>query len=156
MSEKHDINFNDENLRDVLTKTRFITLSTVCADGSPYATPLSWWAFDERGKVIVFDNRTETTHGKNLARDPRCFITIVNQDQLHGRAVYVKTVAQKLIDNDAIKNAVDLIIARGGKEDGEIWAADFGEIDEAKTRIHYNDDGSLRKFYCYFTAKEEK
>jgi hypothetical protein len=127
----------------------------VCADGSPHATPLGWWAFDFDKGEIVFDNRAETVHGRNLARDQRCFITIVNYDQSHSRAVYVKTVAQKLT-GDKLDHAADLIISRGGKKDGEIWSARLGELDETKTEIRYDEDGSSRRFHCYFVDKEGK
>jgi len=144
----------NENLLDVLHNTRHITIATVCADGAPRCTPIGWWAFDDEKGRIVFDNRQGTIHADNLARDPRCFIAIVNYDQEHSRSVNIQTRVRKLTgaEYDAAKK---LILDKGLKINDDIFTAPIGEIDKKKTRTDTRDDGS-RRFYCYTVYKETK
>ena len=142
----------DKNLSDIFNNTKFMTITTVCKDGSPWATPLGWWAFDDGRGYLVFDNHIGTVHAENLARDSRCFVTIVNDDQKHSRSVHIKTVAHKLI-GQKYDDAKKLILDRGLNVTNDIFAAPIGEMDMKKTKISFRDDGSLR-FYCYFVNKE--
>ncbi|MCL2280697.1 pyridoxamine 5'-phosphate oxidase family protein [Candidatus Saccharibacteria bacterium] len=137
-----------KNLLDVLNDTKFMTLATVCADGSPRATPLGWFAFDAGERRLVFDNRLGTVHAENLARDSRCFITIVNYDQDHSRSVNIKTVAHKLVGSeyDAAKK---LILDRGLNVSDDIFAAPIGEVDMEKTQVGFSYRKGNPRFYCY-------
>ncbi|MCL1877139.1 pyridoxamine 5'-phosphate oxidase family protein [Candidatus Saccharibacteria bacterium] len=144
----------DENLSDILSDSQFMTIATTCADGSPWATPLGWWAFDEENNQIVFDNRRGTMHAENLARDPRCFISIVNYDLEHSRSVHIKTVAHKLIGQE-YDCAKKLILDRGLDVTDDIFAAPICDLDEGRTEVREMEDGLVR-FHCYFTYEEKK
>jgi 8-oxo-dGTP diphosphatase len=121
----------EQDLHDIFLGSKYLTIATVCADGSPWATPLGWWAFDGVG-CIVFDNRAGTTHADNLARDPRCFITIVNYDQEHSRSAHIKTVARKLSSAE-YDDAKKLILDRGLDVSDDIFAAEIGKLDQKMT-----------------------
>jgi hypothetical protein len=125
---------------EILKDTRFITVSTICADGSPWATPIGWFAFD--GRNIVFDNRQGTIHADNLARDNRCFITVVNHDEPRARAIYVTSRANKLAGNE-YEHAKELIMARGKNVTDDIFAVPIGETISDKSEINE------KRFYCY-------
>lgn len=144
----------DQNLADVFNNSKFITIATVCEDGSPWATPLGWFAFDAANGRIVFDNHAGTIHAENLARDPRCFISIVNYEQDHSRSAYIKTVAHKLTGTEYV-TAKKMILDKGLNVTNDIFAAPIGEVDDKKSKISRREDGSLR-FYCYMIYEEEK
>ena len=134
----------EATLLEILNNTKFITVSTVCADGSPWATPIGWFAFD--GGNIVFDNRQGTIHAENLARDNRCFIAIVNYDKPRSRAVYVPTRATKL-SGVAYEKAKTLILNKGLDVTDDIFSAPIGKIDEAKSKI--GAVAGKDRFHCY-------
>jgi len=139
-----------KNLFEVLNNTRSLTISTVCEDGSPWGTPLGWWAFD--GKNIVFDNHSGTVHANNLARNGRCFITIFNRDLGYSRGVYIDTFAKKLTGDDC-EQAKKLIEDRGLQVTDDIFSAPIGEIDEAKSKMYERPDKT--RFYCYLRAENK-
>lgn len=144
----------EQNLSDVLNNSKYMTIATVCEDGSPWCTPLGWFAFDAEKEMLVFDNHLGTVHADNLVRDLRCFITIVNYDQEHSRSVHIKTVAHKLTGQE-YEDAKKMILDRGLNVTNDIFAAPIGEIDERKSKTGAREDGSLR-FHCYMIYKEEK
>jgi hypothetical protein len=121
----------DQDLHDIFLNSKYLTIATVCSDGSPWATPLGWWAFDGGG-CIVFDNRAGTTHADNLARDPRCFITIVNYDHEKSRSAHIKTVARKLSGAE-YDDAKKLILDRGLDVSDDIFMAEIGKLDQKMT-----------------------
>jgi len=124
----------NQDLLEVLNNTRFITLSTVNDDGSPWATPIGWFGFDAENNRIVFDNETGTIHAANLQRDSRCIITMVNHDKEYTRAVYVPTLAKKLTGED-FEKAKKFLPDRGVHDENDIFAASIGEINVEKSRI---------------------
>lgn len=140
----------EKKLSDIFNNTKFITVSTVRENGEPWATPIGWFAFD--GKNIVFDNRAGTIHADNLARDGRCFVTIVNYDEEHPCAIYIATHAKKLLGDD-YERAKQAIIDRGLSVDDDVFAAPVGVIDEDKSNFSERSDGSLR-FYAYMKCDE--
>jgi hypothetical protein len=132
MSDAPDI---ASDLLAIFQNTNFITVATVCEDGSPWATPLGWFAAVD--DEIVFDNRVGTVHADNLARDNRCFITIVNEDLPKSRSAHIKTVARKLTGAE-YDRARELILARGLDVTDDIFAVKIGKLVEEKTRRrHY-------------------
>ena len=139
----------NDDLLDVLKSTEFITLSTTNADGSPYATPIGWFAFD--GKNIVFDNHYGKVHSDNLKRDERCFITIVNRDLGYSRAVYIASIAKNL-DGDEYKEAKKLIEGKGLKVSDDIAIAPIGEVDMEKSKIY--DKSDRKRLHLYMRYKK--
>ena len=133
-----------DDLFDVLNNTEFITVSTINADGSPYATPIGWFAFD--GENIVFDNHSGKAHSDNLKRDERCFITVVNRDLGYSRAIYIASIARNL-DGDEYRRAKKLIEDRGLKVSDDIAASPIGEIDTEKSKIY--DKPDRKRVYLY-------
>lgn len=138
----------NDNLLDIFNNTKYITLSTTRPDGSPYATPLGWFAFD--GKNILFDNRLGTIHSDNLKRDPRCFITIVNYDRPRSRAVYIDSVATNLEGEEYVK-AKKLIEDRGLRVDNEVASVPIGAIDQEKSQMFRPPDEG--RFHCYMSFR---
>jgi Pyridoxamine 5''-phosphate oxidase. len=137
-----------EKLFDIINNTRFFTLSTTCEDGSPWGTPIGWFALD--GNNIVFDNRQGTVHANNLTRDNRCFITFVNRDTGHSRAIYITTRATKL-SGDQYEKAKALILEKGLNVSNDVFSAPIGDLVEEKSQIGMINGKD--KFHCYMEAK---
>jgi hypothetical protein len=136
-----------KELTEVLNSTEFLTLSTVCEDGSPHGTPISWFAFD--GDNIVFDNHSGKIHSDNLRRDGRCFITVVNRDLGYSRAIYIETYAKNL-DGEEHEKAKKMIEDRGLMVSDDIAIAPIGEIDAEKSKIYDRTD--RKRLHLYMKA----
>jgi nitroimidazol reductase NimA-like FMN-containing flavoprotein (pyridoxamine 5'-phosphate oxidase superfamily) len=139
-----------DDINEVLETTRTMVLSTISVDGTPWGTPLRF-TFD--GANIVWDNSPGSVHLANLLRDGRCFITIVNFDEEHSRAIYIKTLAKKLPADEAKK--ARKLLEKWGETDLEneaIFMAPMGEMSRVKPDTE-KENGSLR---AYFEYKEEK
>lgn len=80
----------DDKIRQLLNRPNFAHLSTLTADGSPQNAPV-WVALD--GDRVVFATGENTLKAKNLRKDPRFALSIVDlqnpyeEAQLRGRAV---------------------------------------------------------------------
>jgi PPOX class probable F420-dependent enzyme len=76
--------------RDLFDKKAFAVLSTVGADGHPQATPV-WVDYD--GRHVRINTARGRVKDRNLARDPRVALTLVDPDnpyryvQIRGRVV---------------------------------------------------------------------
>ncbi len=133
-----------DTTRDTLKGTTFLTLSTVCEEGSPWGTPVHFAYDDTQVYWFSFDT---TVHSQNIARDPRVFITIFDSSQnptTDGRtAVYIETVAQRL-EGDEERQAQDIFADRIEDdrhlgEHAHFYSAAIGEVntDLSKERRMY-------------------
>ncbi len=101
-----------ENFRDLFTKKAFAHLATVSADGAPQVTPV-WVDFD--GTHVRFNTAKGRIKVKNLARDPRVALSIIDPEnpyryvQVRGRVVevtergadaHIDALAKKYLDQD--------------------------------------------------------
>jgi PPOX class probable F420-dependent enzyme len=78
--------------RDVLDKKAFAHLGTVMPDGSPQVTPI-WFDFD--GRYIRINSAKGRMKDKNMRRDPRVALSIIDPDnpyrylEIRGRVVEI-------------------------------------------------------------------
>ena len=101
-----------EQFRDLFTKKSFAHLATVSADGAPQVTPV-WVDFD--GTHVRFNTAKGRIKVKNLARDPRVALSIIDPEnpyryvQVRGRVVevtergadaHIDALAKKYLDQD--------------------------------------------------------
>jgi PPOX class probable F420-dependent enzyme len=66
-----------EQYRDLFDKKVFATLATLMPDGAPQATPV-WIDYD--GQNVVFNTATGRRKDKNLQRDGRVSVTLVDPE----------------------------------------------------------------------------
>jgi len=77
-----------ENYRDLFAKPAFASLTTLMPDGSPQVTPV--WC-DIEGDRVIFNTAKGRQKDRNLRRDPRVALAIIDPDnayrylQLRGR-----------------------------------------------------------------------
>lgn len=81
-----------EKFRDLLTKPAFATLATLMPSGSPQVTPV-WCDFD--GKHVLFNSAKGRQKDRNVRRDPRVAMTILDPQnpyrylEIRGRVVEI-------------------------------------------------------------------
>ena len=66
-----------ERYRDLLNKKAFASLATLMPDGQPQVTPV-WFDYD--GENIVFNSARGRQKDRNVRRDPRVSIAIIDPD----------------------------------------------------------------------------
>jgi len=121
----------NENMKKLLIDTPYLSLSTVCEDGSPYGT---WLRFASDGKYLYFDNVPSSAHIANIKRDARVFVTILNLSGKDSISGYIKSCAE-IITGDEADKATKLLKERGATPDpnnGVVCRVRIGEIDRAK------------------------
>ena len=96
-----------ENFRDLFDKKAFASLGTLMPDGKPQVTPV-WVDFD--GKHIVVNSAKGRVKDRNMRRDPRVSMALIDPDnpyrylQLQGRVVEItENGADQHIDKMAKK-----------------------------------------------------
>jgi PPOX class probable F420-dependent enzyme len=81
-----------EKYRDLFTKRAFANLATLMPDGRPQVTPI-WCDFD--GEYVVFNSAKGRQKDRNVRRDPRVSVAIVDPDnpyrylEIRGRVVEI-------------------------------------------------------------------
>lgn len=108
-----------------LKSIRLVTLATINEDGSPRATPL---LADYAGGRINWRSSEEAVHSRNIARDPRVYISAWHEDDEENefKAVYVAS--------HAVNNGNTKVVTSEYRGDTttEYYAA-VGELDEAES-----------------------
>ena len=90
----------------LLDEPNFAFVATLMADGSPQNTPV--W-IDRDGDTVVFNTAKGRAKHRNLERDPRIAVTVLDGDnpysyvQIRGRAEFVEDGADAHIDKMAKK-----------------------------------------------------
>jgi hypothetical protein len=101
-----------EKYRDLFNKRAFASLSTLMPDGRPQVTPV--WC-DLEGGLVLFNSAKGRQKDKNVRRDPRVALAIIDPDnpyrylEIRGRVVeiteegaqaHIDKMAKKYLDAD--------------------------------------------------------
>ncbi|HEX8816176.1 MAG TPA: PPOX class F420-dependent oxidoreductase [Terriglobales bacterium] len=101
-----------EKYRDLFEKRAFASLATIMPDGRPQVTPV--WC-DLQGGLVVFNSAKGRQKDKNVRRDPRVALAIIDPDnpyrylEVRGRVVeiteegadaHIDKMAKKYLDAD--------------------------------------------------------
>lgn len=125
----------NQQVRTILDSNFLGVLSTVNADGSPWATPLHVVADDE---ALYWFSNPDREHSVNLERDNRASLAVFSPDLSKGpQGVYVNGTAELLAD-EAREGAVEAFASRlGTLPDVFVKAAAYkltlGELNEQKS-----------------------
>jgi PPOX class probable F420-dependent enzyme len=99
----------DAQVRELFGEGRnFPTLATLMADGSPHA--ISIWSGVEGDRIVFFTGR-ESLKGRNIARDPRVALSVVDLENPY-RTARVRGRVVETRDGDAAMDVVDRISRR--------------------------------------------
>ncbi len=89
---------------EILKKIHYITLATVCEDGSPWNSPVS--AHFEKDFYFLWGSSPDNVHSQNIHRDGRAFVVIYDSTVPEGRGegLYMTGTATELDNqNETIK-----------------------------------------------------
>ena len=101
-----------EKFRDLFNKKAFASLTTIMPDGSPQTTPV--WC-DSDGEHVIFNSAKGRQKDRNVRRDPRVAIAIIDPDnpyrylEIRGKVVeiteqgadaHIDKMAKKYLDKD--------------------------------------------------------
>jgi PPOX class probable F420-dependent enzyme len=94
----------DANVRELFGEGRnFATLATLMADGSPHA--ISIWTGVE-GDQLVFFTSPDSVKGRNIARDPRVALSVVDLENPY-RTARLRGRVVRTMDGDEAMRIVD-------------------------------------------------
>jgi hypothetical protein len=84
---------------EILKKIHYITLATVCTDGSPWNSPVS--ASYDRELNFVWGSTEGSIHSQNIRRDSRAFVVVYDSTAPEGmgEGVYMTGMVAEL-DNE--------------------------------------------------------
>ena len=92
-----------EKYKDLFQKRAFASLATLMPDGRPQVTPV-WCDFD--GDHVIFNSARGRQKDKNVRRDPRVSLAIIDPDNpsryldIRGRVVEIHKMAKKYLGVD--------------------------------------------------------
>ncbi len=112
----------------ILKNIKYMTLATVCVDGSPWNTPLA--PTPSKDLIFRWGSNEESIHSQNVRNEKRVFVVIYDSTAPEGvgEGVYMKGIAEELDEYEETLRMYCFIPEK-------IWIN-----DEEK-----NDDGSFKK-----------
>jgi len=102
--------------QDLLTRPLLAVLSTLMPDGSPQASPL-WFDFD--GTYIRVNSARGRTKDRNMRRDPRVALVIVDDANPY-RYVQIRGKVVKIIEGAIARKHINTLSRRYTGEDWEL------------------------------------
>ena len=93
----------DPQVRELLEGANFVSLATLTADGSPHATTV--WVACEDGRPCFF-TQPSSFKAKNIGRDPRVAITVVDRDNPY-RSGQLRGSVTETVEGDAALEIID-------------------------------------------------
>lgn len=98
-----------ERAKEIIQDREYITIATVGEDGQPWNSPV-YSAFDE-SYTFYWGSDVEAQHSRNIATNNKVFLVIYDSTVPagEGEGVYVKAVAEKIVDEDEKDKAHKII-----------------------------------------------
>lgn len=108
----------------LMAGTRTGKLATVRGDGRPHVAPI-WFLLD--GRDIVFNTQASSVKGRNLARDPRCALTVDEEIPPYAFVMVEGTATLSDEEDDgAVAAKLRWATAIGGRYMGADRAEEYG------------------------------
>ena len=93
MIEQINDNLNNQNIRELFERKNFAFLSSLMKDGSPQVTPT--WVDIEDGYILI-NTAIGRIKEKNISRDPRVALAIVDQNNPYNMVSIRGTVIEQI------------------------------------------------------------
>lgn len=93
MNEQINDNLNNQNIRELFEHKNFAFLSSLMKDGSPQVTPT--WVDIEDGYILI-NTAIGRIKEKNISRDPRVALAIVDQNNPYNMVSIRGTVIEQI------------------------------------------------------------
>ena len=97
------------DVRELLERPNFVHVATLMADGSPHSVPV--WAGVVDGDRVAFFTQPESLKGRNLARDGRVAMSVVDHDEPY-RSASLRAHVVETRDGDAALEVMDVLSVR--------------------------------------------
>jgi len=106
----------DEKAKAIIDKPNLAFVATTMADGSPQVTPV--W-IELENDVITFNTATGRVKERNMRRDPRIAIAVVDRDDDYGRVV-VRGRVVEMIEGEEADRQIDRLSKKYTGNDASI------------------------------------
>jgi PPOX class probable F420-dependent enzyme len=93
----------NEDVRRILEGPNFAHIATVLPDGAPHSVPV--WILFEDGRIVFF-TQTGSRKARNIERDPRVALSILDAENPYREAWVRGRVAERR-DDEGIWEAID-------------------------------------------------
>jgi PPOX class probable F420-dependent enzyme len=93
----------NEDVRRILEGPNFAHIATVLPDGAPHSVPV--WTLFEDGRIVFF-TQTGSRKARNIERDPRVALSILDAENPYREAWVRGRVAERR-DDEGIWEAID-------------------------------------------------
>ena len=89
-----------ESAAEIIKEMKYMTIATVCTDGSPWNTPLA--PTPSKDLVFRWGSNEGSVHSENIRRDKRVFVVIYDSKAPEGagEGIYMKGIAQELAEHE--------------------------------------------------------
>jgi hypothetical protein len=84
----------------ILKEMKYMTIATVCSDGSPWNTPVG--PTPSNDLVFRWGSTENSVHSQNIRRDGRIFVVVYDSTAPEGtgEGIYMKGTAEELNENE--------------------------------------------------------
>jgi PPOX class probable F420-dependent enzyme len=103
MSQNHSSKITDPSIRKLFEGKNFVFVSTLMKDGYPHTTPT--WVDIENGNILI-NTAIGRIKQKNLSRDPRLSLAVVDQNNPYNM-VTVRGKVIEQINGDPAEKHID-------------------------------------------------
>src|SRR3712207_4547777 len=103
----------DADVRELFEKPNYVHLATLLPDGSPHAVAV-WSGFVDRDRLGFF-TQPASRKAKNVARDPRVALSVVDRDNPYRMASVRGRVVETVEGDEAVAWMDRISVAYTGK-----------------------------------------
>jgi PPOX class probable F420-dependent enzyme len=103
MNKQSSVKLNDPNIKELFERKNFAFLSSLMKDGSPHVTPT--WVDIEDDNILI-NTAIGRIKQKNVSRDPRIALAIIDQDNQY-EMVTVRGKVTDQITGDVAEKHID-------------------------------------------------
>ena len=96
----------DPGVRELLDGANFVHLCTLMSDGSPHSTVV--WGATRGDQACFFTNNPASLKGRNIARDPRISMSVVDRNNPY-RSGFLRGRVVQTLSGDEVDAFVDEI-----------------------------------------------
>ena len=121
----------DPAVRELLEGANFVSLATLTGDDAPHATAV--WAAVEGGRPCFF-TQPASLKARNVARDPRVAITVVDRDNPY-RSGQLRGAVTEVVEGEAALEIIDRMARKYTGADFPMRSGNVYLIDVSYSRL---------------------